>query len=92
MSAPDTAFVKQWARIDGTEFDAILPTLIDSATALAGHATGKDYFTVTMPEPVQQWCAATVSYWISSPDAATERPMIPAPFLAALLDPYREFA
>lgn len=92
MSAPTTAFVKQWARIDGTEFDAILPTMIAAATKLASHETGHDYTTEAMPEPVQQWCAAQVSFWISQPDAATERPLVKSPFIDGLLDPYRSFA
>lgn len=92
MAAPDTAFVKQWARIDGTEFDLILPTMIASATKLASHETGTDYTTAVMPEPVQQWCAAQVSYWIDNGSAATERQMMKSPFLDGLLDPYRSFA
>lgn len=91
MTAPTTAFVKTWARIDGDEFDGILPTMIATAVKLASHATGTDYTTETMPEPVQQWCAAQVSYWISQPDAATERPLVKSPFLDGLLDPYRSY-
>lgn len=91
MAAPDTAFIKTWARIDGTEFDAILPTLIDTATTLAGHELGKDYFTLAMPVPVQTWCAAQVAYWIEYPAAATERQMMKAPFIDGLLDPFRSY-
>lgn len=89
MPAPDIALVKAWARIDGTEFDAILPTMIASATAVASHETGVDYTIEDMPESVEQWCAATVSYWINHPDAASEKRTDPSPFLAGLLDPYR---
>lgn len=91
MSAPDIAFVKQWARIDGNEFDIILPTMIDSAVKLASHETGTNYTAEPMPEPVQQWCAAQVSFWISQPDAATERPLVKSPFVDGLLDPFRSY-
>lgn len=89
MAAPETALIKTWARIDGTEFDSILPLMIASATALASHETGVDYTVATMPESVQQWCAATIAYWVNNPDAANERRPDPSPFLSGLLDPYR---
>ena len=44
--SPDTAFVKEWCRIDGAEFDIILPKLIATATTLACHETGVDYLSV----------------------------------------------
>lgn len=89
MPAPAIDFVKAWGRIDGDEFDTILPTLIASATALASHETGVDYGTEIMPEPVQHWVTANVSYWVKNPDAALDRTMNPSPFLDRLLDPYR---
>lgn len=91
MPAPSLDLVKTWARIDGTAFDAILPTLVDAATAVASHETGHDYTVEDMPAPVTQWVAATVSYWIANPDAAAERAHEPSPFLARLLDPYRTY-
>ena len=89
--APDIAIVKTWCRIDGAEFDDILPAMIASATALASHETGVDYAVQTMPESVVQWVCCNVSYWINNPDAATTRKADPSPFLAGLLDPYRTF-
>lgn len=91
MAAPDTALVKTWCRIDGDEVDAILPTMIASATALASHECGVDYTTVAMPEAVQQWVAANVSYWFDFPAAASDKKVDPSPFLARLLDPYRTY-
>jgi len=91
VAAPDNALVKTWCRIDGTEYDAILPTMISSATAMASHETGVDYLTVAMPAAVQQWVCAQVSYWIDNPAAASERKSDPSPFLAGLLDPYRTY-
>lgn len=91
MPAPDINLIKIWARIDGTEFDALLPTMIASATVVASHETGVDYTVEAMPEAVQQWCAANVSYWINHPEAASERRADPSPFLAGLLDPYRTY-
>lgn len=91
MALLDTDFIKRWCRIDGTEFDAILPTLIDSAVILAGHETGRDYAVVEIPLPVQSWCAAQVAYWIDQPTAATERQMMKSPFVDGLLDPYRAY-
>ena len=49
MAAPTTEFIKAWCRIDGNEFDAILPAMIASATASASHETGHDYSTEAMP-------------------------------------------
>ena len=89
MPAPTTALVKTWCRIDGTEFDTVLPTMINAATALAGNEIGVDYTTQTMPEPVQQWVAAHVAYWLDNPRAAAEKALSPSPFLGGLLDPYR---
>lgn len=91
MPVPETALIKAWARIDGTEFDAVLPTMIASAMAVASHETGVDYAIEAMPEAVQHWCAATVSYWVNNPAAASERRADPSPFLAGLLDPYRTY-
>lgn len=91
MAAPEIALVKAWSRIDGAEFDAILPTMITAATALASHETGVDYTVAAMPAAVQQWACAQVSYWIDNPGAASDRTMDPSPFLARLLDPYRTY-
>ena len=92
MAAPTTEFIKAWCRIDGNEFDAILPAMIASATASASHETGHDYSTEAMPESVQMWCAAQVSHWLSSPEAAVS-PSGNNPqknlFLDGLLDPHR---
>lgn len=92
MAQPDIQTVKDWCRISGTEFDSILPTLIDTATTLAGHETGKDYFTDAMPAPVQTWCAAQCAHWIDNPAAVTDRQMYKSPSIDGLLDPYRVFA
>ena len=89
MASPSLSFVKAWARIDGTEFDAVLPALIVAATVLAGHETGRDYLTTVMPESVEVWCSATIAHWIANPEASTARQLVPSPFLAGLLDPYR---
>lgn len=85
-------FVKEWCRIDGNEFDGILPTMIATATTMASHETGHDYHTEPMPEPVKAFIAAQCAYWIDHPAAATEKQMMPSPFHAGLLDPYRRFA
>ena len=92
MPSPDTAFVKQWCRIDGAEFDTILPTLIASATTLACHETGVDYLTTEMPEPVKVWCAAQVAYWLSNPEAGSDKKILQSPFHLGLLDPFRTYA
>lgn len=92
MPAPAIDFVKTWGRIDVDEFDAILPALIASATAMASHETGVDYSSEAMPEAVQCWVAANVSYWVDNPTAATDRAMSPAPYLSGLLDPYRTYS
>jgi hypothetical protein len=92
MPAPDTAIVKQWCRIDGDEFDLILPVLIGSAAKLASHECGVDYSVETMPEPVQSWVCAQVAYWIENPESGSDDRMKPSPFLAGLLDPYRSYA
>lgn len=91
MAAPDTALIKSWCRIDGDEFDTILSVMIASATSLASHETGVDYTVEAMPESVQIWVAANISYWINSPDAASEKRADPSPFIAGLLDPHRTF-
>ncbi len=70
MPAPTIDFIKAWCRVDGDEFDAILPAMIASATAGASSETGHDYSVETMPESVQIWCAAQVSHWIATPEAA----------------------
>jgi hypothetical protein len=95
MAAPETAFIKAWCRIDGAEFDAILPALVAHVTELASHETGVDYSTVAMPEGVQMWCAAQVAHWLANPEASVtptgnnpQRNM----FLDGLLDPHRTYA
>lgn len=89
MPQPDIELIKHMARIDDARFDALLPTLIESATSLASHELGTDYETEDMPVSVQQWVAAHVSYWINNPDAAADRKSEPSPFLDGLLDPHR---
>ena len=89
---PDSQFVKDWCRIDGADFDNILPALIESATAQASHETGVDYSTEAMPEPVKVWCAAQVAHWIANPEASTVRALSVSPFLGGLLDPFRTYA
>lgn len=92
MAAPTVDFIKTWCRVDGAEFDDILPVMIASATASASQETGHDYATEAMPESVQMWCAAQVSHWLSMPDAAVspsgnnQQKNI---FLDGLLDPHR---
>lgn len=92
MAAPTTEFIKAWCRIDGAEFDTILPAMIASATASASHETGHDYATEDMPESVKIWCAAQVAHWLATPEAAVS-PSGNNPqknlFLDGLLDPYR---
>lgn len=89
MAAPTTEFIKAWCRIDGSEFDAVLPAMIASATASASHETGHDYSTEAMPESVQMWCAAQVSHWLSSPEAAANVQSHKNLFLDGLLDQHR---
>lgn len=91
MAAPTTEFIKAWCRIDGAEFDAILPAMIASATASASHETGHDYTTVDMPESVKIWCAAQVANWLASPEAATGGQAQKNLFLDGLLDPHRMY-
>lgn len=91
MPKPTDSLIKVYCRIDGSEFDAILPTMIDAATALASHETGVDYTTAAMPEAVQQWCAAQISHWIDNPSAASDKQMHKAPYIDRLLDPYRSY-
>jgi len=89
---PDMAFVKEWCRIDGTQFDAVLPSLIVAATTLASHETGNDYQTTATPAPVAVWIASTCAYWLDHPDTLVDKRTMPSPFLAGLLDPYRTHA
>lgn len=91
MPSPSPDLIKSWCRVDGTDFDAILPTMISAAVALASHETGVDYVAEAMPEAVQQWCSAQVAYWIESPSAASERQMFRSPYVDRLLDPYRTY-
>lgn len=91
MAAPDTSFIKAWCRIDGAEFDIILPAMIADATARAGQETGVNYATVDMPESVKIWCAAQVAHWIASPEAAVAGAHQRNLFLDGLLDPHRLF-
>lgn len=88
---PDTAYVKAWCRIDGTDFDTILPGLISTATILACHETGRDFINEAMPEPVQAWCAAQCAYWINNPESGGDKKVMPSPFHLGLLDPYRTY-
>jgi len=48
VPAPTIDFFKAWCRVDGDEFDAILPDLIAAATDQASNETGNDYTTVEM--------------------------------------------
>lgn len=89
--SPDTTFIKEWCRIDGSEFDIILPKLISAATTLACHETGVDYLATDMPEPVQAWCAAQVAYWIANPEAGSDTKIMQSPFHLGLLDPFRTY-
>lgn len=92
MAAPSSDLIKAWCRIDGSDFDAVLSTMISTAVAIASHETGVDYVADEMPEAVQQWCAAQVAFWIESPSAATERQMFRSPYVDRLLDPYRVYS
>lgn len=97
MPTPDLATVKAWCRIDGAQFDELLPMLIDSATLLAGHEVGlgeAHYFSpsVQLPTPVLHWICAQVAHWINNPEAASEKDLKRNPFLDRLLDPYRSWA
>ena len=89
MAAPTTEFIKAWCRIDGNEFDAILPAMIASATASASHETGHDYSTEAMPESVQMWCALHVAHWVRNAESTTEKQLIKTPYIDGLLDPHR---
>lgn len=91
MPAPDLSIIKTWARIDGDEFDTILPMMVAGAVALASHETGVDYATAAMPDSVAMWVSAQVKFWIDNPNAANEKTLDPSPFLAGLLDPYRTY-
>lgn len=92
MAAPSTEFIKFWCKIDGAEYDGILPDLIADATARASHETGYDYATVEMPASVKLWCGAQVAHWIANPEAATAGALHKNPYLDGLLDPCRAFA
>lgn len=89
MAAPTLDFIKAWCRIDGSEFDAILPAMIASALAGASHETGRDYATVEMPEAVKIWCASQVAHWLATPEASASGQMQKNIFLDGLLDPHR---
>lgn len=91
MAAPDLQLVKDWCRIDGDEFDLILPVLIAGATKQASHACGTDYAAEAMPETVTAWVCAQVAFWIDNPESGSDGRMKPSPFLAGLLDPYRNY-
>lgn len=92
MAAPTIDFIKSWCRVDGAEFDAILPVMIASAVTGASQETGHDYLTEDMPESVQIWCAAQVAHWLSSPEGVIQ-PTGNNPqknlFLDGLLDAHR---
>lgn len=88
MPSPSIDIVKTWCRIDGAEFDAILPTMIAGATGLASHGTGVDYTVEVMPDSVQMFVAATVSYWLENPSANG----VTAKHLEGLLDPHRVYS
>lgn len=92
MPAPDTAFIKTWCRIDGTEFDALLPDMIADATARAGHETGVDYAVADMPASVRLWVAASVKHWIDNPSASVARDVPRNPYFDGLLSAHRNFA
>lgn len=92
MPAPDIALVKAWCSIDGTEFDAQLPMVIDSATRLASHMTGRDYLSEEMPTPVQQWVCAQVASTLPYREAIITGAIVAAnPLVDRLLDPYRTY-
>jgi hypothetical protein len=88
----DPDFIKQWCRLDGDAFDAVLDELLPAAVRLASHECGTDYSVEPMPEAVKVWCAAQCAYWIRCPEAAVERNLMPSPFHRGLLDPYRTWA
>lgn len=89
MAAPTIEFIKTWCRIDGNEFDLLLPAMIASATASASHETGHNYAAVDMPESVKIWCAAQVAHWLATPEAAGTGQAQKNLFLDGLLDPHR---
>lgn len=92
MAAPELSVVKAWCRIDGSEFDAILPMMIADATARASHETGHDYMVEDMPGSVQMWCVAQIADWLKTPEASVDSPTKKNLFLDGLLDPYRKYA
>lgn len=94
MAAPEIATVKAWCRIDGAEYDALLPLLIADATAQAGHHVAGDaghYLVTAMPASVQMWCCAQIAHWLEQPSATVASGNAPQRnlFLDGLLDPYR---
>lgn len=91
MPAPSTDFVKAWCRIDGDEFDAVLPTMISSAVTSACHETGVDYLVEDMPDCVKVYCAAVVAQWLANPEAGTANAIVQNPFLKSQLDPVRVY-
>ncbi|MBW7903022.1 MAG: phage gp6-like head-tail connector protein [Rhodocyclaceae bacterium] len=91
----DPGVVKVWCRIDGDEFDAVLPMMLADAVAQAGHlvAGRADYYASgPMPASVQMWCCAQIAHWLETPSASVS-PSGNNPqrnlFLDGLLDPYR---
>lgn len=87
MPAPSTDFVKAWCRIDGDEFDAVLPAMIASATTVASHETGVDYLVEDMPDSVKVFCSAVVAQLLTSPEAG-----LTSTVTLSLLDPYRVYS
>ena len=92
MAAPTIDFIKTWCRVDGAEYDTILPTMIASAVDGANQETGHDYSAEVMPASVQMWCAAQIAHWLSSPEGVVQ-PTGNNPqknlFLDGLLDVHR---
>lgn len=91
MPAPTIDFFKAWCRVDGDEFDAILPDLIAAATDQASNETGNDYTTVEMPSSVKMWCALQVGHWLKNAESTTEKTLVKTPYIDGLLDPYRQY-
>ena len=92
MPAPDITLVKAFCRVDDESFDPQLPTLINSATDMASHITGRDYRTEVMPAAVQQWVCANVASALKDVDALTTGMIVNTnPLVDRLLDPYRTY-
>lgn len=89
MAQPDEDTIRQWCRLDGGQFDDVLPLLIAGATRHASHITGRNYESESMPENVQMWVAAQVSHWIANPDAMAKNEI--AQHTMRLLDPDRRY-